>query len=102
MSTGTRRFFIPRTRVPILTGVGGASCLMQATVGISSINLRRSGTGMWTSQEAMELQVPVPTIDAAVAMRDLSVFESDRVLASDQHDRDVPETPQPGRVVPML
>jgi 6-phosphogluconate dehydrogenase len=43
---------------------------------------RQKGTGMWTSQEAMELQVPVPTIDAAVAMRDLSVFESDRVSAS--------------------
>ena len=43
---------------------------------------RQKGTGMWTSQEAMELQVPVPTIDAAVAMRDLSIFESDRVAAS--------------------
>ncbi|HET9802668.1 MAG TPA: NADP-dependent phosphogluconate dehydrogenase [Candidatus Acidoferrum sp.] len=43
---------------------------------------RQKGTGMWTSQDAMELQVPVPTIDAAVAMRDLSVFESDRIAAS--------------------
>jgi 6-phosphogluconate dehydrogenase len=42
----------------------------------------QKGTGMWTSQEAMELQVPVPTIDAAVGMRDLSVFESDRIAAS--------------------
>jgi 6-phosphogluconate dehydrogenase len=37
---------------------------------------------MWTSQDAMELQVPVPTIDAAVTMRDLSAFESDRIAAS--------------------
>ncbi|HEV2248519.1 MAG TPA: NADP-dependent phosphogluconate dehydrogenase [Terriglobia bacterium] len=43
---------------------------------------RQKGTGLWTSQEAMELQVPVPTIDAAVAMRDLSVFDADRIAGS--------------------
>ena len=42
---------------------------------------RQKGTGMWTSQSAMELQVPVPTIDMAVAMRDLSVFEEQREMA---------------------
>ena len=42
---------------------------------------RQKGTGMWTSQSAMELQVPVPTIDTAVAMRDLSVFEKQRQKA---------------------
>ncbi|HVB37222.1 MAG TPA: hypothetical protein VND92_01750, partial [Vicinamibacterales bacterium] len=35
----------------------------------------------WTSQDAMDLQVPVPTIDAAVAMRDLSGYKSERVAA---------------------
>jgi 6-phosphogluconate dehydrogenase len=39
---------------------------------------KQKGTGMWTSQSAMELQVPIPTIDLAVAMRDLSVFEKER------------------------
>ena len=39
---------------------------------------RQKGTGMWTSESAMELQVPTPTIDLAVAMRDLSVFEAER------------------------
>ncbi len=33
---------------------------------------RQKGTGRWTSQEAMALQAPTPTIDAAVAMRNLS------------------------------
>ena len=33
---------------------------------------------MWTSQDAMDLQVPIPTIDLAVAMRDLSEFEKER------------------------
>jgi len=35
---------------------------------------KQKGTGMWTSQSAMELQVPIPTIDVAVGMRDLSVL----------------------------
>ena len=43
---------------------------------------RQKGTGMWTSQSAMELQVPIPTIDLAVAMRDLSVFAQEREQAS--------------------
>ncbi|MGD0652894.1 MAG: NADP-dependent phosphogluconate dehydrogenase [Thermoguttaceae bacterium] len=43
---------------------------------------RQKGTGMWTSQSAMELQVPIPTIDMAVAMRNLSVFEKQRESAS--------------------
>lgn len=42
---------------------------------------RQKGTGMWTSQSAMELQVPTPTIDLAVAMRELSVLEQQRVAA---------------------
>jgi 6-phosphogluconate dehydrogenase len=42
---------------------------------------KQKGTGMWTSQSAMELQVPIPTIDIAVAMRDLSVFEKEREQA---------------------
>ncbi len=39
---------------------------------------KQKGTGKWTSQDAMDLQVPVPTIDAAVAMRDLSGYKSER------------------------
>jgi len=43
---------------------------------------RQKGTGMWTSQSAMELQVPAPTIDLAVAQRDLSALDRERGLAS--------------------
>lgn len=42
---------------------------------------KQNGTGMWTSQSAMELQVPTPTIDLAVAMRDLSVLAKQRAQA---------------------
>ena len=48
---------------------------------------RQKGTGMWTSQSAMELQVPIPTIDLAVAMRDLSVFAKEREQASAMYRR---------------
>ncbi len=40
------------------------------------------GTGKWTSQEAMNLPVPVPTIDAAVAARTISVFKESRIAAA--------------------
>jgi 6-phosphogluconate dehydrogenase len=48
---------------------------------------KQKGTGMWTSQSAMELQVPIPTIDLAVAMRDLSVFAKEREQAGAIYQR---------------
>ncbi|HME44096.1 MAG TPA: NADP-dependent phosphogluconate dehydrogenase [Syntrophorhabdales bacterium] len=43
---------------------------------------KQKGTGKWTSQDAMDLQVPVPTLDIAVAMRDLSAFKTEREAAA--------------------
>jgi len=43
---------------------------------------RAKGTGKWTSQVAMDLQAPIPTIDSAVSMRDLSKYKSLRVQAA--------------------
>jgi 6-phosphogluconate dehydrogenase len=51
---------------------------------------KQNGTGMWTSQSAMELQVPAPTIDLAVAMRDLSVLEKQRETANGLFQRPIP------------
>jgi 6-phosphogluconate dehydrogenase len=48
---------------------------------------RQNGTGLWTSQSAMELQVPTPTIDLAVAMRDLSVLTKEREQAGAIYQR---------------
>ncbi len=42
----------------------------------------QKGTGMWTSQDAMEIQVPTPVIDAAVVARNLSALKSEREAAS--------------------
>ena len=43
---------------------------------------KAKGTGKWTSQAAMDLAVPVPMIDIAVSMRDLSKFKELRTEAS--------------------
>jgi 6-phosphogluconate dehydrogenase len=43
---------------------------------------KQKGTGMWTSQDAMDIQVPIPVIDAAVAMRNLSAMKVEREAAS--------------------
>jgi len=43
---------------------------------------RAKGTGKWTSQNAMDLQAPVPTIDMAVMMRDLSKYKAERMEAA--------------------
>jgi 6-phosphogluconate dehydrogenase len=51
-------------------------------VNIISDVARSKGTGKWTSQNAMDLQVPVPTIDMAVLMRDMSKYKEERVQAS--------------------
>jgi 6-phosphogluconate dehydrogenase len=42
----------------------------------------QKGTGMWTSQDAMDIQVPTPVIDAAVTARNLSALKSVREAAS--------------------
>src|SRR5262249_8972488 len=39
---------------------------------------KQKGTGIWASEDSMKLQMPRPTIDISVAMRDLSVFKKDR------------------------
>jgi 6-phosphogluconate dehydrogenase len=44
---------------------------------------KQKGTGMWTSQSAMDLQVPTPTVDMAVVMRNLSAREGERKAASE-------------------
>jgi 6-phosphogluconate dehydrogenase len=43
---------------------------------------RAKGTGKWTSQSAMDLQAPIPTVDTAVAMRDLSKYKALRKKAA--------------------
>ena len=41
------------------------------------------GTGKWTSQNSMDLAVPIPTIDAAVTAREISAYKDERIAASE-------------------
>ncbi len=43
---------------------------------------QQKGTGKWTSQDALDLGVPTPTIDAAVSARYLSALKAERVAAA--------------------
>ena len=40
------------------------------------------GTGQWTSEEGLNLPMPVPTIDSAVMMRNLSSLIEERKEAA--------------------
>jgi len=42
---------------------------------------KQKGTGGWASEEAINLQVPIPVIDIAVAMRDMSALKEERETA---------------------
>jgi 6-phosphogluconate dehydrogenase len=42
----------------------------------------QKGTGKWAVQAALDLQVPVPTIGAAVTMRNMTLLKPERIIAS--------------------
>ncbi len=52
---------------------------------------KQKGTGKWTSQNAMDLGIPVPTIDIAVSMREISALKAERTKADALYDRPEPE-----------
>ena len=43
----------------------------------------QKGTGKWTSQDGMDLSTPVPNIDTAVAMRNMSDYRKERLKAAE-------------------
>ena len=47
------------------------------------------GTGKWTSQDAMDLPVAVPTIDMAVSFRTISGYKDERVQAAKLYKNDL-------------
>lgn len=48
---------------------------------------KQKGTGKWTSQNAMDLGIPVPSIDIAVSMREISALKDERIKADALYDR---------------
>ncbi len=51
------------------------------------------GTGMWTSQDALALHVPTPTIDTAVVIRNLSGLEDQRSAISQKYGKIISRLP---------
>ena len=52
------------------------------------------GTGKWTSEQAMEIGVSIPTIDIAVTSRILSAYKEERVKASELYGKEEISTPE--------
>ena len=48
---------------------------------------KQKGTGKWTSQNAMDLGIPVPSIDIAVSMREISALLDERKAADELYGR---------------
>ncbi len=48
---------------------------------------KQKGTGKWTSQNAMDLGIPIPSIDISVSMRQISALKDERVKADELYDR---------------
>jgi len=65
---------------------------------------KAKGTGKWTSQVAMDLNLPISVIDTAVCMRDLSKYKSLRTQASAIYsdEKDVPLTDMPDDYIAEL
>ena len=55
----------------------------QAVVDLILDEAAQKGTGKWTSQNALDLGAPTPTINAAVESRIVSAYKEERVAASD-------------------
>jgi 6-phosphogluconate dehydrogenase len=56
------------------------------------------GTGKWTSQDAMDLGVPIPVIDMAVCMRELSAYKEERTQAAALYKMPPTDIPVPQEV----
>jgi len=55
----------------------------QAVVDLILDEAAQKGTGKWTSQNALDLGAPIPTINAAVESRIISAYKDERMAASD-------------------
>jgi 6-phosphogluconate dehydrogenase len=62
----------------------------------------QKGTGRWTSELALELGVPIPTIDAAIAARTISSLGDERLEASEKLNGRTAENLFGDSALPML
>jgi 6-phosphogluconate dehydrogenase len=69
---------------------------LQPLVALIQDVAHQKGTGIWTSKEALDLGVPIPTIDVAVALRHLSALKEEREAAAGVLPGPGPFFPGPG------
>jgi len=62
---------------------------------------KQKGTGKWTSQNAMDLGIPVPTIDVAVSMREISALKDERIAADKLYERPSPTQQDKDKMIAM-
>ncbi|WP_010521946.1 NADP-dependent phosphogluconate dehydrogenase [Aquimarina agarivorans] len=62
---------------------------------------KQKGTGKWTSQNAMDLGIPVPTIDIAVSMREISALKDERIKADALYGRPEVESIEKEKLVEL-
>lgn len=62
---------------------------------------KQKGTGKWTSQNAMDLGIPVPTIDVAVSMREISALKDERIVADKLYTRPEPKAIDKNKLIAM-
>jgi len=64
---------------------------------------KQKGTGGWTSEDAINLQVPIPVIDIAVSMRHMSGLKKERKIAAAKlSGHDAKQTDNKTELVDML
>ncbi len=59
----------------------------------------QKGTGLWTTEQGLELKVPIPTINAAVEARIISMYKEERVHAAKILSGPAPEVRDPAEKV---
>ena len=73
--------FLMEIAVEVLGKIDPAT--KRALVSLILDTAQQKGTGKWTSQNAMDLGIPTPTIDAAVSARNLSGLREERMKAAE-------------------
>lgn len=56
---------------------------------------KQKGTGKWTSQNAMDLGTPIPTIDVSVSMRAISSWKDQRLKAEKMYPKPATSSSKP-------
>jgi len=78
---GELNSFLMEIAVEVLGKIDGES--KRPLISMVLDRAKQKGTGKWTSQSAMDLGIPTPTIDAAVGARNLSALKDERVKAAE-------------------